>query len=274
MLELNRAANPPVRPVTAGAGVHILLVGEDRPWRTELSAYLEDEGFRVLLASGPDEAETVLPRSPSDLVILQTRSCGAGLSLCRRLSAQDGAPVILVSDRARDIDRIVGLEVGADDFVSPDCSHRELLARIRAVLRRRARPAPTALGAPPAAPDRAPVRFAGWALSPWRLEVEAPDGHRSLLSPSEFKLLSALLEYPGETITRQQMALLLELPDANPRSLDTAVCRLRRKLGYTPAGEPVIRTVHGVGYMLNGFIEPEEPSSTAMVVPRGRQTAR
>lgn len=267
-------ADPPVRAVPAGQGVRILLVDRSGPWRSELSAYLQDEGFQVLLASHPDEAEALLQASPADLVVLQTLSAGGGgLSLCRRLSAQDGAPVILVSDRAQEIDRIVGLEVGADDFVSQACSHRELLARIRAVLRRHGRrggPAPNAMAG---SSDRAPVRFAGWTLSPWKLEVQSPDGRRSLLTVSDFKLLSALLEHPGETITRERLGRLLGLLDPKLRSLDTGVSRLRRKLGSTSAGEPLIRTVHGFGYMLNCPVERGEPSAPPIDSLRGLQVA-
>ncbi len=263
-------ADPPVRAVAAGEGIRILLVDEDGPWRAELCAYFQAEGFQVLLGSHPEEAEALLQASPADLVVLRTPGAG-GLNLCRRLSAGDGAPVILVSDRAQEIDRIVGLEVGADDFIGPACSHRELLARIRAVLRRQARRGPTATNASAAGPDRAPIRFAGWTLSPWKLEVQSPDGQRSLLTASDFKLLSALLEHPREAITRERLAHLLGLLDPKQRSLHTGVCRLRRKLGCTPAGEPLIRTVHGIGYMLNCPVEGDE-SALAGVSP-GRKAA-
>lgn len=251
-------ANPvdrPVRAVAAGEGVRVLLVDRDGLWRAGLSAYLQAEGFRVLLAAHPDEAETLLGASPADLVIIGAFSTGGrGLDLCRRLSAKDGAPVILVSDRAQELDRIIGLEVGADDFVGA-CSHRELLARIRAVLRRQARRRPPMSAPPAAGPDQAPVRFAGWTLSPWNLEVRSPHGQRSFLTVSDFKLLSVLLERPQETVPRERLGRLLGLLDPKLRSLDTGVSRLRRKLGATPTGEPVIRTVHGLGYMLDCPVE-------------------
>jgi DNA-binding response OmpR family regulator len=269
VLQAHSSAEPFIRPVAMGEEVRILLVDRAGPWRAELSAYLQEEGFEVLLASRAAEAEAFLFSSPADLVLLQTRSCSGGLALCRRLCAEGGAPVMLVSEHAGEVDRIIGLEVGADDFVSPACSHRELLARMRAVLRRQARreaPVRRLSGSP----ERAPIRFAGWALSPWKLEIQSPNGERSLLSPSDFKLLSVLLDHPMETITRPRMADLLAGPDANPRSLDTAVCRLRRKLGSTPAGEPVIRTVHGVGYMLTCPVDRGEGVGAA---PAHRQAA-
>jgi two-component system OmpR family response regulator len=186
-----------------------------------------------------------------DLVLLQAARAGsAGLNLCRRLAAQDGPAVILVSDGAQEIDRIVGLEVGADDFISQPCSQRELLARVRAVLRRRSRGGAAAAGA-----DAAPVRFAGWTLWPGKLEVQSPGGARSLLTASDFRLLCLLLERPRQPITREQLAQLLGGAAPNLRSLDTSVSRLRRKLGSSSTGEPLIRTLHGVGYMLNCAVE-------------------
>lgn len=245
-----------IRAVPAGEGVRLLLTGQDGDWRAELSAYLKDHGFQVSLASDADEAAAQLEEAPADLVVLQTLRGGeAGLNLCRRLSAQDGARVILVSDRAQEIDRIVGLEVGADDFVSPSCSQRELLARIRAVLRRGARggcaaPAERAMSVHPAA-----ISFAGWTLRPWKLEVQSPRGECSVLTPGDLKLLLVFLDHPEQAITRERLSELLGLFGPNLRSLDTSVSRLRRKLGFTPAGEPLIRTIHGVGYMLNCTVD-------------------
>ena len=262
MTTAQRRVDPPVHCVATGAGVRILLVDQEGPWRARLSDYLEDEGYQCVLAGHVEEAEALLKRSPADLIVLQARHGGSELGLCRRLSAQDGAPVILVSDRAQEVDRIVGLEVGADDFITGACSLRELLARIRAVLRRqvrRAHPAREApsLEAPADGSDEAALRFAGWTLSPWKLEVRSSSGERSVLTVSDFRLLSALLEQPQTTITRERMARRLGLLHSNLRSLDTAVCRLRRKLGTTSAGEPLIRTVHGLGYMLNCPVERE-----------------
>lgn len=273
MTKTNSSVDAPVRTVAAGEGVRIVVVDRNGPWRLELSAYLEGEGFQVALASHAAEAETLLQASPADLIVLQARNPGGGLNLCRRLSAQDGAPVILVSDGAEEIERIVGLEVGADDFVSQACSHRELLARIRAVLRRQARRGPAASSASAAPSDRAPVRFAGWTLSPGRLEVRSPDGGRLLLTVSDFKLLSALLDHPGEAITRERLGHLVGLLDPKLRSLDVGVSRLRRKLGFTSAGEPVIKTVRGVGYMLSCAVEREGGRAAPADSWAGRQAA-
>ena len=224
----------------------VLLVGHDGQWRAGLAGYLGGHGLQPRTAADAREAAARL--GGVDLVVLEAEG---GLDLCRRLSAEDGPPVILVSDRAEDVDRSVGLEVGADDFIAKSCSQRELLARIRAVLRRRGRGqgAPPEPAAPPAA-EPAPVRFAGWTLWPWKLEVESPKGERSVLTASDFKLLSILLEHPGEAVTRERLSGLLP-PAARLRSLDTSISRLRRKLGRAPSGEPLIRTLHGVGYMLN-----------------------
>jgi two-component system OmpR family response regulator len=245
-----------IRAVPAGEGVRLLLVGQEGDWRAELSAYMKDHGFEVSLAADTDEAGARLDEAPADLVVLQMLRGGeAGLDFCRRLSAQDGARVILVSDRAQEIDRIVGLEVGADDFVSPSCSQRELLARIRAVLRRGARCGSAAAPEPTMSVRPAPVRFAGWTLRPWKLQVQSPRGECSVLTPGDLKLLLVFLEHPEQAITRERLSELLGLFGPNLRSLDTSVSRLRRKLGFSPAGEPLIRTIHGVGYMLNCTVD-------------------
>jgi two-component system OmpR family response regulator len=239
-------------------------VSREDAWRAELSAYLEEHGFQVALAADPEEAAARMEEAAADLVVLQTsRSGEAGLGLCRRLSAQDGARVILVSDRAQEIDRIVGLEVGADDFVSPSCSHRELLARIRAVLRRGARSGPPAPAEAPIGVHPAPIRFAGWTLRPWKLEAQSPRGVRSVLTPGDLKLLLVFLEHPEQAITRERLSELLGLFGPNLRSLDTSISRLRRKLGFTPSGEPLIRTLHGVGYMLNCAVDGVSAAPTA-----------
>jgi two-component system, OmpR family, response regulator len=246
-----------LRPVSPQPA-RILIVDDDAAWRDGFAGYLREHGFEVFLAGDVRQAERLLQSRAIDVVLLEALLPGeGGFGLCQRLAARREPPVVLISDRAEDVDRIIGLEVGAEDFTAKACSRRELLARIRAVLRRR-HPAPTAeAAAASAAIEPEVVRFAGWALRPSRREVESPAGQRSVLTPGDFKLLSALLDHPGEVLSREQLASLSGVlrPVANLRSIDTSVRRLRMKLGCTPEGAPVIRTLYGVGYMLDCRVE-------------------
>jgi two-component system, OmpR family, response regulator len=228
------------------ATTHILVVDDHRDIRELLARYLARHGFRVTAAENAAAARRQLQASAIDLVVLDIMMPGEdGLSLCRHLRATGGVPVILLTAVTEETDRVVGLEIGADDYVTKPFNPRELLARIRAVLRRvhslppqRGRPSATRL------------RFDGWVLDTGRRELEGPDGVAVPLSTGEFLLLSAFIEHPRIVLTRDQLLDLTRSRDAVPfdRAIDNQVSRLRRKVEADPKRPLLIKTHWGGGY--------------------------
>jgi two-component system, OmpR family, response regulator len=226
---------------------HILVVDDHREIRDLLAKYLARHGFRVSAAENAAKARRVLEASAIDLVVLDIMMPGEdGLSLCRHLHATTALPVIMLTAMAEDTDRVVGLEIGADDYVVKPFNPRELLARIKAVLRR-------SNSLPQQRPglDGQTVRFDRWVLNVAQRELVGQDGVAIPLSTAEFQLLSALLTHPKMVLSRDQLLDLTRGRAANvfDRSIDNQVSRLRKKIEADPKEPSLIKTVWGGGYM-------------------------
>ena len=232
---------------------HILIVDDARDIREPLGQYLRRNAFRATLADGAAAARRAVEEGAIDLVVLDVMMPGEdGLSLTRWLVGRGGPPVILLTAMADDTDRIVGLELGADDYVVKPFNPRELLARIRAVLRR-APPAPASV-----ATGRR--RFAGWAFDPAARSVSHEDGRTESLTSGEAKLLAVFLDNPRTVLTRGRLLDLTAGREAKAydRAIDNAVSRLRRKLEADPARPALLVTEWGGGYALGADVEREE----------------
>lgn len=226
---------------------HILVVDDARDIRDPLQRYLKEAGYRVTSADSAAAARRVLKSSAIDLVVLDIMMPGEdGLSLCRSLREGDSIPVILLTARGEDIDRIVGLEMGADDYVAKPFNPRELLARIAAVLRRA-----NALPRLSKTPLAERIRFDRWILDVSQRELVDEKGVAMPLSAGEFRLLTTLIERPKMSLTREQLLDLTQGRDAEAfdRSIDNAVSRLRKKIEEDPRNPRIIKTVWGGGYM-------------------------
>ena len=225
----------------------ILVVDDDPDLRKLIGDFLAGHGYRVDVAENAAAMRQAIDRQRPDLVILDVMMPGEdGLSAARRLVTGKGPPVIMLSALGSDTDRIIGLEVGADDYLPKPCNPRELLARVRAVLRRRAQPEPDASAVPAVR-----VEFAGWRLDLMRRELRDPAGTFINLSDGEFALLRTFVEHPQQVLSRDQ---LLEITrgrnsEAYDRAIDSQISRLRRKLNER-ADTELIRTVRNEGYML------------------------
>jgi len=226
----------------------ILVVDDDARIRDLLKRYLTQEGFDVLLAEDGKSLTRVMLRDTADLIVLDLMMPGEdGLSICRRLrAANDLTPVIMLTAKGEDIDRIVGLEVGADDYLGKPFNPRELLARINAVLRRR--PAAEVPGAP--ATDNEVARF-----GPFTFDLGARTLHKHgeelTLTTGEFAMLKALVRHPKTPLSREKLAQLSRGREFEPfdRSLDVQVSRLRKLIETDPANPRLIQTVWGIGYV-------------------------
>jgi two-component system OmpR family response regulator len=230
----------------ATSGARILMVDDDPGIRDVVSDFLGKHGYKVSTAADAREMEQVLERGPVDLIVLDIMLPGEdGLAVCRRIaSAETGPPIIMLSAMGEDTDRIVGLELGADDYLAKPCNPRELLARIRAVLRRaEARNGGSGVGAS--------CEFAGWALDLVRRELRSPQGVVVNLSSGEFSLLRVFVERPQRVLTRDQLLELARGPDSDAfdRAIDVQISRLRRKLDDGGGGQDLIRTIRNEGYM-------------------------
>jgi two-component system OmpR family response regulator len=231
---------------------HVLIVDDDREIRELLSRFLDRNGLRVSLARDWREMDRTLRDSRIDLVVLDLMLPGKdGLAICRELRAQSDVPVIMLTAMGETTDRIVGLEVGADDYLTKPFEPRELLARIRAVLRRR-----DTAGASISTGTQV-LQFAGWQLDPVRHRLTAPDGTVVTLSGGEFDLLQAFAERPGRVLTREQLLDLARGRAAVPfdRSIDVQVSRLRHKIEANPQLPDLIVTVRGGGYVFTADVK-------------------
>jgi two-component system OmpR family response regulator len=221
----------------------VLIVDDDADIRDGLVEVFERAGFAASSAGDVAAMEKALASKGADLIVLDLMMPGEdGLSACKRLSGKGRPPIIMLSALGDDADRIVGLEIGADDYLAKPCNPRELVARARAVLRR-ARDAEEALSAEA-------VRFAGFRLDIPRRELNDPDGVVIPLSTGEFRLLRAFVEHPQRVLSREQLLDYAFDNDADvfDRAVDVQVSRLRRKL-ERPGGPEIIRTVRGEGYL-------------------------
>jgi two-component system OmpR family response regulator len=227
---------------------HILIVDDDRELRDLLSRFLTANGFRVTVARDAREMSKVLEEAAIDLVVLDVMMPGKdGFTACRELRATNDVPLIMLTAVSDPTDRIVGLELGADDYLPKPFNSRELLARMRALLRRTAtNPRRVAVG------TTETLQFAGWTLDIGRRCLLSPEGTMVTLSTGEFDLLLAFLEHPQRTLTRDQLLDLARGRSPVPfdRSIDVQVSRLRRKIEADPRLPQIIATVRGDGYML------------------------
>jgi len=233
---------------------HILIVDDDREIRTLLSDYLQKNGFRASAVADGRAMWSALEGGRIDLVILDVMLPGEdGFVLCRNLRGRGDIPVIMLTAKGDQTDRIVGLELGADDYLPKPFNPRELLARIKSVLRRHR----TVPGNLQPEPMKA-LRFAGWTLDLASRNLVSPEHVVVALSGAEFRLLRVFLSYPNRVLTRDQLMDLTVGREADPqdRSVDVQVSRLRQRLGED-AREPVlIKTVRGEGYVLAAAVEP------------------
>ena len=234
---------------------HILVVDDDREIRDLLARFLAKHGLRVSTAKDGAEMERALADATIDLVVLDLMMPGEdGLSLTRRLRGQGiMVPIVMLTAMGEETDRIVGLEMGADDYVPKPFNPRELLARIKAVLRRAQTPAAAgaATDAPTANGSGTRYRFQEWVLDVSTRDLLSPDGVVTALSAGEFDLLLAFVEHPRRVLSRDQLLDFARGRQAIPfdRSIDIQVSRLRRKLGDEAKDPQLIKTVRGGGYL-------------------------
>jgi two-component system OmpR family response regulator len=235
---------------------HILVVDDDREIRDLLAKFLEKQSFRVTTARDAREARKLWPLGRYHLVVLDLMMPGeSGLDFARFLRSQSEVPIVMLTAMGEETDRIVGLELGADDYISKPFNPRELLARMRAVLRRAAGDS-----AAPTAEEDAParvIRFSGWQLETSRRRLLNPQGVEVPLTGGEYELLMALVERPNRVLTRDMLMDLLRGRQAGPfdRAIDVAVSRLRRKLEDDGRNPQLIKTVRGGGYVLATTVE-------------------
>ena len=233
----------------------ILIVDDDREIRTLLAEYLDSHGFRTITAADGPAMWRALDASCVHLTVLDLTLPGEdGLILCRTLRARSNLPVIMLTARGEPLDRILGLEMGADDYMVKPFEPRELVARIRNVLRRT-----QALPPNLEAPDVKRMRFAGWALDLEARHLFDPQGMVVMLSGAEFRLLKVFLEHPNRVLNRDQLLNLTKGRDADPfdRSIDLQVSRLRQKLGDDAKAPSLLKTVRNEGYVLAAHVTVE-----------------
>lgn len=228
------------------AGPHILVVDDAREIREPLVKYLQKNGYRACGAESAAVARKHLRTHAFDLIVLDIMMPGEdGLSFCRSLRETNAIPVLFLTARGEEVDRILGLEFGADDYMVKPFNPRELIARIAAILKR--------VNAPP--PKREPssgrIKFDRWTLDLVRHELSDESGVGVALSNGEYRLLCALIERPNLTLTRDQLLDLTRGRDAAAfdRAVDNAIVRLRRKIEQDPSTPKIIRTVYGGGYV-------------------------
>ena len=231
---------------------HILIVDDHRDIRDLLARYLAKQGFRASVAESAAAARMAMQAGKIDLIVLDIMMPGEdGLSLTRSVRENEDIPVILLTAMGEETDRIVGLEVGADDYLAKPFNPRELLARIKAVLRRaRTLPRPREAG-------KGRLAFDRWVLDLGRRELIGEDGVAVALSSGEHRLLAALLERPGMVLTRDQLLDLTRGRAAQPfdRSIDNQISRLRKKVERDPKHPELIKTAWGDGYSFAGEVK-------------------
>lgn len=238
---------PPTGTASAGNDGHVLIVDDDVQLRQLAGKFLREHGYRVTTASDGREMRQVLAKASIDLVILDIMLPGGnGLDLCKEIRTRSSLPVIMLTARGSETDRIVGLELGADDYVAKPFNPRELLARINAVLRR----ARAHLDAPQAGSSHN-LRFENWTLDTRRRELTDPKGVVIDLSTGEYDLLLTFLEAPQRVLTRDQLmdAAKHRMANGFDRAIDIQVSRLRKKIDASEEGQVMIKTIRGTGYM-------------------------
>src|SRR5690242_19148775 len=234
--------------VNAPACPHVLAVDDDPQIRALLADYLGANEMRVTAVASSRELEDAMARDIVDLVVLDVRLQGEdGMQIARRLRERSAIPILMLTGRGEEADRVMGLELGADDYLTKPFSTRELLARIRALLRRAQAQASVA----DAMARLRAYRFGGWELNVGLRRLKHPDGHAVDLTNGEFSLLAAFLASPQRTLSRDQLLELSRLHNAEvyDRSIDVQILRLRRKIEADPAEPRFIVTQRGAGYV-------------------------
>lgn len=234
----------------------LLVVDDDPDIRALLRAAFEGEGMLVHEAANGRDCAAIIERTHIDLVTLDLSLGGEdGLKIARELRAQRNVPIVMITGKCETIDRVVGLELGADDYITKPFHMREVIARIRAVLRRYG---------PSDRPDIEKTakagkeyEFEGWRLDSSRREATDPTGLLCDLTTAEFNLLKILLDHPGRVLSRDEIMDLLKGHDWNPidRSIDALVARLRKKIEPSSERPTLIKTVRGVGYVFSGAVK-------------------
>ena len=230
----------------------LLIVEDEASIREPLVSYFETNKFRVKAAANAAQARTLLTAHTFDLAIVDIMMPGEdGLSLCRHIRDSSTLPVIMLTARAEEIDRILGLEVGADDYVTKPFSPRELLARVKAVIRRT-----NSLPPRQATPETTSYAFGDWVLKTGERELVGPDGLSVPLSSGEYALLLVMVERPRLVLSRDQLLDLTQGREASvfDRSIDNQISRLRRKIEDDPKTPKYIKTVWGGGYSFSAEV--------------------
>jgi two-component system OmpR family response regulator len=232
---------------------HILIVEDDREISALVARYLRANDHRATVAANGRDVDRALADGRFDLMVLDLNLPGEdGLSICWRLrDSGSSLPIIMLTAKGEEIDRIIGLETGADDYVPKPCNPRELLARIKAVLRRGSGESVTPPG------EAAVFAFAGWKLNASLRELLSPAGARVAITGAEFDLLYAFCERPGRVLSRDQLLDLTQGRVAGPfeRSIDVLVSRLRQKIERDPHDPEVIKTIRSGGYLFTPAVE-------------------
>lgn len=238
-----------------GSGTHVLVVDDDGQIRQLVAKFLRANGFKVSTARDGYEMREVVEHSTVDLVILDVMLPGiSGLDLCREIRAQSQTPIIMLTAKSDETDRIVGLEIGADDYLAKPFNPRELLARINAVLRRSFGPREN----DPGARARKYV-FEGWTLDTLRRDLIDPRGVIIELTSGDYDLLLTLLEAPQRVLTREHLldAARNRAATGFDRSIDVQMSRLRKKIDDASGNQSMIKTVRGIGYMFSPAVRRE-----------------
>jgi two-component system OmpR family response regulator len=236
------------------ATVHILVVDDQKEICEVVQQYLSSEGYRVSVAHDGAGMRKVMGQDPVDLVILDLMLPGEdGLTLARQLREDSTVGIIILTGRSETVDRIIGLEMGADDYLPKPFHLRELLARVKSVLRR----ASSRAQMEKPASARARARFAGWHLDLATRELVSPEGGEVRLTTGEFDLLAAFVNNANEVLTRDRLLDLARNRESGPfdRTIDVQVGRLRRKLEPDPENPTIIKTVRGTGYIFTPSVD-------------------
>jgi two-component system OmpR family response regulator len=234
---------------------HILIVDDDREIRTLLGDYLQKNGYRATAVADGKGMRRALEQSHVDLIVLDLMLPGEdGLKLTRELRTHSQIPIIMLTALGEEVDRVVGLEVGADDYLSKPFSPRELVGRIKAILRRTAH-----MPRDPAQSQVANYRFGDWKLDVTARSLTHADGSQHALSGAEFRLLAILLAHPTRVLSRSQLMELLRGRDIDPfdRSVDVRISRLRQVLRDDARSPKIIKTIYGEGYVMGVPVEQE-----------------
>lgn len=249
------------------SALHIAVVDDDEKVRRLLRRCFEPEGYRVSEAANGAELDAIIARDPVDLITLDLGLAGDdGLTVARSVRSRSAIPIIMVTGKGDPIDKIVGLEVGADDYISKPFHVREVLARVRSVLRRSVPQAGQASSAPPPAPPQDSTgshagvyRFGDWVLDVPRRELRGESADPDMLTTGEFELLHLLVRNAQRVLSRDQIMDNLKGHDWSPydRSIDNQVARLRKKIEDDPGRPRFIKTVRGVGYSFTGVVSKE-----------------